>query len=232
MESESPRPFLSLSTAQLARSGFVACVLSIAGIGIPAHASKFVYKLEGSQFSTVEFNTLQIDFEALLGRSVDGTITVDESRLSTGSLRNQTLWWRRSLGEGARPGSESLESIDVNLNNEIVSSSIGFDGPSPAFDFETSIGATFWLRTDEHRRPVEWALTILEGPPDLVLQPSGMLLEVGVPDEGFRVTGDRGTLSLVPVPPAAWLFGSGLAFILGLRRHLRSKGSSSPRLDR
>jgi hypothetical protein len=85
--------------------------------------------------------------------------------------------------------------------------------------FESCCGGELFLETDDQRRPVRWAIEVLDGPPDRGTFFHGLSYREG---SGIAYTGPSGIMSLenvapIPVPPAVALLAGGLLTLGGVR---------------
>lgn len=184
--------------------------LIIAGtmaIATPLSATTVTYEVFGSEFTTCD-DLLDgagcAEFPGWIGRSFDGTISLDLDALGLPHLGSKTVNLLVMPGKGAPDG------ISMDLN---------FIGPR----FHDPTGAaTFSLTTDALGNPVSWLVDVLDGPPDYWIG-SGQL---GAFFSGpiVQFSGNPGSIrpiTAVPIPlPASLLLliGGGMALAIASRR--------------
>jgi hypothetical protein len=185
---------------------YLSCSLAFCAVlGGTAQATTIRYDLVGSVVTTCTFVMPEEggDCGAYLGHSFDGTIEIDESKLSSGTLRNQSLFWYvENNGEYIFTTiGEDFAALDLQLQFESLTYDPGYLFEEPWFL------SLFFIQTDADRNPIQWGLEFLNDGPDYVF---GYSLEFGgglsVDLKEVRFEGHPGTLQLAPIPlPATGL---------------------------
>jgi hypothetical protein len=173
----------------------------------PASASTVTYQVFGSEFTTCEDAesgaacTRYVD--EWIGRSFDGTITLDLDALGLPHLGGKTV------SATVLPDGTGAEGVFVDLN---------FIGPR--FHAPTG-GAEFNFMTDAKGNPVSWSVDVLDGPPDYFIGRDALV--AFFPDPVFLsgIPGDIRAITAVPIPlpaPLLLLLGGVAALVLAHRR--------------
>jgi hypothetical protein len=192
-----------------------AAAMAFAG---PALAATWEYRLTGSLVTGCADHTADGSLawfcDGYLGHSFDGSIFIDESKLSGGTLKSQTLEWgiwggQTSEGHYIAFG-ENIAAIDV----QIPLSPWGWDDFSAP---HRGPGSTFRLTTDTNRKPLHWSLAYMVDGPDVLLGPSwldvyssgGMYAHAwGDPGALTRHRVPPGLVAPIPAPPAGLLLAT------------------------
>jgi hypothetical protein len=206
-------------------------LMAAALVSMPAGAMALTwqYDLRGSSITECTVRNLEDQpyCDAFLGFSFDGSISINESLLHSGSLRNQILSWEiiKSSAQNMPDGwseysrewssyGENPAALDIQLRN-IFGGFGGYMSPN--------VHMYFSIRTDQARRPLGWFLFFMHDGPDLTIGSGGIWVDLPTGEfahAGIDAFGTPGTLSLarppvvphvVPLPPAGMLLLGGLA---------------------
>jgi hypothetical protein len=174
--------------------------------------------------------TTTVSFSLYLIRSWDGNATDDEGvpigpdywNLSVGggpTLLNTTFSNGGTVGQAYAPNPFAAGCTGYNLSGLPAGEYNPMTGASECY----SLGYTFSSPdvTEESMDSVyNLNFTFAHNASDLVLNFSAAGLQ-GIADESWGLDNVRVDVSAVPVPAAAWLFGSGLLGLIGVARRKR-----------